>query len=123
MFETAFGLLNGLKGKIRGNGGQDIELPGEVLAIGSGGHFKLDEVSDRRGDHGVIVLEILGIAGLSLLGKLAKGLGEGFGEICRNRGLLGDDESFGHEADLGLEGGGWKGISFKGGGIRAIVRR
>ena len=76
------------------NSGEDIELPGEVFPVGSRRHFKLDKVTNCRGDHGVVVLEILGIAGLSLLGKLTKGFGEGFGEICGNRGFLCNDESF-----------------------------
>lgn len=118
MLQAAFGLLDGLEREVGGDGGEDIELPGKVLAVGAGGHFELDEVADRRGDHGIIVLEILGIAGLSLLGEFAKSFGEGFGEICRYRGLLGDDESFGHEADLGGEGGGWEEISFEAGCFR-----
>jgi hypothetical protein len=51
-------------------------------------------VTNRRGDHSVVILEILGISGLSLLGKLAKSFGEGFGEICGHRGFLCNDESF-----------------------------
>lgn len=75
-------------------------------------------MSDSRGDHGLVVLKILGIAGLPLLLEFPEGFGEGFGEIRGNGGLLGDNESLGHEADLGCEGGGWEGISFERGGFR-----
>ncbi len=118
VLEAAFGLLDRLEGEFRGDGGKDIELPREVLTIGSGGHFELDEVTDGGGDHGLVVLEILGITGLSLLLEFPESFGEGFGEIRGNGGLLSDDKSLGHEADLGLEGGGWEGISFGGGGFR-----
>jgi len=87
-------LFDGLESKVRWDGGEDIKLPGEVFTVWAGRHFKLDEVTNRRGNHSVVILEILGIAGLSLLGKLAKGFGEGFREICGNRGFLCNDESF-----------------------------
>ena len=93
VFEAGLGPFDGLEGEFGGDGGEDIELPREVLAVRAGGHFKLDEVTDGGGDHGLVALEILGIAGLSLLRKLAERFGEGFGEIRGYGGLLGDDES------------------------------
>ena len=111
--EASFGLFDGLEGEIAGDGREDVEFPRKVLSVGAGGHFELDEVTDRGGDHSLIVLEILGITGLSLLGKLAEFFREGFGEICSNRGLLSDDQSLGHGPDLGVKGGGWEEISFR----------
>ena len=113
MFEAAFGLFDGLEGEVGGDGGEDIELPREVLAVRAGGHFELDEVTNSRGDHGLVILEILGVAGLSLLLEFPEGFSEGFGEIRGNGGFLGDDEDLGHEADLVCEGGAWEGISFE----------
>jgi len=113
VFEATFGLLDGLEGEFRGDGGKDVKFPGEVFSVGPGGHFELDQVSDCRGDHGLVVLEILGITGLSLLLEFPEGFGEGFGEIRGNGGFLGDDEDLGHEADLVCEGGAWEGISFE----------
>jgi len=111
--EASFGLFDGLEGKIARDGWEDVEIPRKVLSVGSGGHFELDKMTDRGGDHRLIVLEILGITGLSLLGKLAEFFREGFGEICGNRWLLSDDQSLGHGPDLGVKGGGWEEISFR----------
>lgn len=111
--EASFGLFDGLEGKITGDGRKDVEIPRKVLSVGAGGHFELDKMTDRGGDHSLIVLEILGITGLSLFGKLAEFFREGFGEICSNRGLLSDDQSLGHGPDLGVKGGGWEEISFR----------
>lgn len=112
MTEAALRLLDGLEGKIGGDGGEDIELPWKVLPVGAGWHLELNEMSHRRGDHGLIVLEKLGVAGFSLLLEFAKSLGEGFRKIGGDRGFLGNDECFGHGADLGGEEGVWEGISF-----------
>ena len=73
MLKTSFRLLDGLERKFRRDGGKDIKFPREVLSVRPGGHFELNEVTDRRGDHGLIIFKILGVTGLPLFFEFTEG--------------------------------------------------
>jgi len=60
-------------------------------------------VPDRRADHGLIVFEEMGVTGFSLLLEFAESFGEGFRKVGGDGRSLRNDESLGHEADLGRE--------------------
>ncbi len=70
---------------------QHLKVPREVFAVGASGHLQLDEVTDRRGDGGIFVLEILCVAGFALFLKFAQVLGQGFGEVGGDGRLFGNN--------------------------------
>ena len=94
--ESAFGLFNRLKLEGPWNGRQDVELPGKVFPVGPRWHLEFDQVPDRRGNDGLLIFEVARVERFPLLLELAEFLGEGAGEVGHDRGLLRDDEGFGH---------------------------
>ena len=48
VLEAAFRLFDGLQFEFAGDGGEDVEFPRQVLAIGAGGHLEFDEVDRPR---------------------------------------------------------------------------
>ena len=57
-------------------------------------------MTDCGGDHRVLIFKILSIAGFALFLEFTEFFGEVFGESSSYRGLLGDNQSLRHEADL-----------------------
>ena len=75
VLETIVCLLDGLKLEFLGDRRQHLKVPREVFAVGASGHLQLDEVTDRRGDGGIFILEILCVAGFAFFLKFAQVLG------------------------------------------------
>ena len=52
--------------------------------------------TDRGGDSGLVVFEVLRVAGLALFFELSELGCEGAGEVGCDRGFLGNDKDFSH---------------------------
>ena len=88
--------LDGLQFEGSGDGGEDVEFPGQIPAIRAGGHLEFDEVTDRGGDDGLLVFEVFRVERFPFLLKLVELLGEGTREVGHDRGFLRNDEGFCH---------------------------
>ena len=85
--EPALILLDRLEVEVIGNDGQVGETPFAALFVHLAGQAEFDQMADGRGDDILVVLK-----DIVLLGNFS----EGAGQVGRDAGLFGNDESFGH---------------------------
>lgn len=95
LFEAWFGIGDGVEVEGFGDGGEDVEFPGEFFAVGAHGHAEFDEVTDGGGDDGAVVF-VPDVTAFALFFEFAEGFGEGLGEVVHDGGFFGDDEYFSH---------------------------
>ena len=92
MVEALLGVLDRLQAEFLRDDGQRLQPPEAVLfLVDVLGHQEFHEVPDRRGDHILVVFEVV-----ALLGDLAQGARE----IGGHGRLFGDDEGL-HEEGSG----------------------
>ena len=103
LFEAGFGVGNRVEVEALRDGGQHLEIPRQFFAVGAHRHPQLDQMTDRRGDHRLVVFVVNIAAGAGFV-EFAERFGQRPAEVGHDAGFLGDDEYFSHD-----ESGPWCG--------------
>jgi len=94
MLEAALCLFDRLQFEGFGDGRQHLEFPGQVLAVGPGRHFQLNQVPDCGSDGRLIIFKVLCIPRLAFFTELAEPAGKCLGQVGGNGGFFGNDQIF-----------------------------